>query len=166
MSFAAGQILTAADLNLACLPGTLVARHRRTTASTAAAAIQGVATLAVPVATSRLYKIQVPQIHANSTVSGDVVRVQIHFVLGGAVATGSPVLPGAQAFFPGLTAGWPAGALSTSYVATGTGTLNLMITTFRQNGTGNVNLFADGTRCTDLEVWDMGVDPGSSGANI
>ena len=164
------QILTTTNAYIAAdtaLPqGKMIRRHRRTTSSTAASALTGVCTLAIPVVSGRLYKVQVPQVHANSTVVNDVVTVSILFNLGGTVTTASPVLPGAQALFQVISNSVTPGCLSTSYSPGSTNTLNIMLVTFRNSGTGNSSLFADGTRVTDLEVWDLGVDPGVSGVNI
>jgi len=56
--------------------------------------------------------------------------------------------------------------MNASYTPGSTNTLNIMLATFRNAGTGNVSLFADGSRNTDIEVWDAGVDPGVGGVNL
>jgi hypothetical protein len=144
----------------------MIARHRRITSSTAttSATGQGVIELWVSVITGRLYMIESPVFAVNATVSTDIVFGKIVGTTdGSAPSAASATLAGARSEWTPTTIPVRVGTLWPSTI---TGTLKLWLVVGRTSGSGTVQSFADGTRVTDLLVWDMGLDPGASGTNL
>jgi len=144
--------------------GTCIARGNRVTTSstTTSGTGIGVERLDAAVVNGRLYRVEVPLLHTNSSVTSDTIAGKITYTIDGSTPTASsPTLPGASVFIN------PIGPcpLSTPYPSTFTGTLKLLVCVGRFAGSGAASLYADGTRNLDVQVWDMGIDPGDTGVD-
>lgn len=175
MTFVAGQKLRASELNDALdpvgdMPLGVIARHRRTTtssaitASTSSAAI-AILRLATPVKAGRLYRVGCPQAAAYCEVSASRSQFVINYTENGTNPTttstqltqsGSkhPDL-GFVDFFPCLG----------NYVPASDLTLTATLYVWRPSGSGNIFCYGAGPSL-DFIVEDMGVDPGSSGTTL
>lgn len=146
----------------------VVARAVRTTTSANAASSTDVAVLRlsnVLLLNGQEYSIRTSCLAPNSSVSGDVVRVEVRYRTDGTDAgVGDTVLPGSQAFSL-VGSATPTITLDCEYVPGATQTLSVLLCVARSAGTGNCTLFADGTQRTiELKVISNGssvLDTGS-----
>lgn len=105
-------------------------------------------------------------VHPRSTVAGDRVVVELRATTNGvAPTTASPVF--AQAYFTAVTAS----AADTiyfegTYEPASTESLWVLLTVTRGLGSGNVELYADATAVTRVEVHDEGPSVGNTGTNL
>lgn len=154
MPLLAGQKARSSNLNWG-----IVARAVRTTSSANATSSTDVAVLRISnilLLNGLEYRICSNTLAPNSSVSGDVVRAQIHYNTSGANASVSdPVLPGAQAFSQVANA-TPTINFECEYIPGATQTLSILLAVARSSGTGNCTLFADGTRTIELKVYSSG----------
>jgi hypothetical protein len=142
----------------------VVAWGRRITASpTTTTTTLGVLRLDnVPLKNGRSYTICTGTLHPTSSVTTDNMRLEIRYSTSGTATTASPVLPGALAFeLFGNTAG-----LRTKYTPSADETASFLLCIARDTGSGNVQLYADGTRVTDMEVIDDGPALADTGVDI
>jgi chitobiase/beta-hexosaminidase-like protein len=150
--------------------GTIIARGRRTSNSTASASEQGVLRLDdIPITNGRLYQIYTSGLMLDSTVANDESRARIRYTTDGSTpTTSSTILPGSQADYRQADAGIPEHVhIRTTYAPSSDQTLSLLLTTSRIAGTGNISIGADGTsNVCDLYVMDCGEDPGDTGVDI
>lgn len=167
----AGQVALSAEYNKLIdnilyldTKSVLVGFGRRTTSSSTAnsSTAVGVLRLEAPIISGNKYRVKTGVIHPTSTVTTDTARCELRFSVSGNATTSSPVLPGALAFeaFGNTT------SLDTVYTALATGTLSVALCVARESGSGNVSLFADGTRVTDVYIEDLGLSVANSGVNL
>jgi hypothetical protein len=138
----AGDVAFADETNDALKTGTVIARGRRTTNSTAAATEQSVLRLDnVSVLLGRVYWIGTGPLGLDTTVAS---------------ATGAMVN---ASFAESVDCG-------AFYVPSADEVLSILLTTSRSTGTGNISLAASATAPIDLYVVDMGTDPGDTGVDL
>lgn len=157
-TFAAGEKLTAANLNAATMAGNLLARHVRSSASATTTSTTGIAViyLDVPVVSGRVYWVGLTTpSHHDSTVITDTVMTKITHTTNGATPTASStILDGAQAFSTCIPM-----PLYTTYQAAFTGTLKTLLCVARTSGSGNARLYGDAVgRSLIMAAFDMGLD--------
>lgn len=146
----------------------VVARAVRTTVSANAASSTDVAVLRLSnilLLNGQEYSIRTSCLAPNSSVSGDIVRVEVRYRTDGTDASiTDTILPGSQAFSQ-VGSATPTITLDCEYVPPGTQTLSVLLCVARFSGTGNCTLFADGTaRTIELKVISNGssvLDTGS-----
>jgi hypothetical protein len=150
-------------------PRGLIARARRTTSSSVSTgALVPVLRLDNVFARGgNALRVCTGTLHTTSSVAGDNVRVDILYNTSGVATTASATLPGARAFelFGSATFG-NTSFLNTTYTPASDETLSLLLVVARAAGSGNTLLFADGNRCTEMFVYDEGVDPGDTGVDL
>lgn len=174
MTFVAGQKLRASELNdaldpVADLPLGVVARHRRTTTSSAVtssteATAVGILRLGASVKAGRLYRVGCPQFASYGDAVNRAQAVISYTTNGVNPTTTSTLLTqsgvqhdniGSVEFYPVIGHYTPPSDL------TFTATLWL----WRPIGTSNIYAYG-GTPALDFLIEDMGVDPGSSGTTL
>lgn len=167
MTFLAGDILTADALNTAAAYGTIIARARRTTSSTASATAQGVLRLDnVSLLSGHVYWIVSGTLNIISTVSGDFCRALFAGdFTGSSATTGSTTLQVAQTFTSGTTNASTI-SLAIAYTPGADQTASILLYTNRLAGTGNVRLISGSVNPIEFAVIDCGVDPGDTGVDI
>lgn len=170
MTILAGQIPSAIEVNNLELPGRVIFRASRSTASTAASGAQGVLRLdGVTVTSGRRYEIRTSTLLIRSSVAADRASVQFSMDTTGAAATTSSTR---YAVFNTSniddTSNGTGAYLSFNYTAPADQTVSILLWTNRVSGTGNVNLVVAGSsgQTIDIEVVDMGIDPGDTGVDI
>lgn len=171
MTVLAGQVLPASMWNLELLPGTVIARGRRASSSSAATSSTAVAVLRVDnvdLIAGRLYRIHTSSILPDGTTSTDVCRIQIHYSSSGAATTSSSILPGAvQEMQVGNVTNSSGMDIETCYTPASNETGSFLLAFRLVQGTGSTILFADGTTITiDIYITDCGVDPGDTGTDL
>lgn len=167
MTIYAGQMPTADQLNTELLPGTVIARGRRVTSSTAAAAEQSVLRVdAIPVKSGRLYWIATGSLALDTTVSADSGRCLLRYDNTGASATTASTVLTVSPTYCGNNAQQDAVQIGVFYAPASDETLSILLTTARLAGTGNISLLAAATSPIDLYVMDCSVDPGDSGVDL
>lgn len=159
-TFTAGQKLTASTLNSATLPGNLLARHVRTSASSTTTSGTGIGViyLDIPVTSGRMYWVGLTTpAHHDSTVTTDNVMSKITHTTNGTTPTASSsILDGAQVFSACVPM-----PLYTTYEATFTGTLKTLLCVARFSGSGNARLYADVLgRSIIMAAFDIGLPAG------
>lgn len=146
----------------------VVARAVRTTTSANAASTTDVAVLRlsnVLLLNGQEYSIRTGCLSPNSSVSGDIVRVEIRYRTDGTDASiTDTVLPGSQGFSL-VGSSTPTITLDCEYIPSGTQTLSVLLCVARLGGSGNCTIVADGTQRTiELKVISNGssvLDTGS-----
>jgi hypothetical protein len=142
-------------------------RGIRTTNSTTTTTEVGVLRLdGITVTLGRLYLIETSTLVLSSTVANDVLRCPLRASTAGAAGTGSTQVGMAQATMPNTTNPGPGLVARCLYVPGATGTLSVLLSVARQQGTGNVSILAASTFPIQLWVHDMGPDPGDTGVSI
>lgn len=150
--FAAGERLTAAKVNRRGIQK--YGRRDSTSSNASSSTAVGVLRLdGISVVSGRIYVINVSA-HPNSSVTTDNIRIEVRGSTSGTATTSSSVLVSGQLYFPVL---YGPRTWRFAYVAASTATLSILLCVGRDTGTGNCNLFADGTRNTELWIEDMGV---------
>ena len=143
----------------------LMKRHRRSTTSAnstnntavAVARLDGVLGRA-----GRALTVRTGALHPTSTVTTDTMRLEIRFSTSGVATTASAVLPGAQIYENWGNTGYIEGTV----VPGADSTYSFLLCHAREIGSGTATVYADGTRLTEIKVYDEGLDPGSSGTNL
>lgn len=162
--FYVGGALTVVGTVTGPLARGVVAWGRRTTissTSTSSAAL-GVLRLSAAVKLGRAYVIETGTLHPTSSVNTDVIRMEIRYSTTGTATTSDPVLVGAQAFeLFGNTS-----MLRCIYVPVADQTLSLLFCFARETGSGNGQMYADGTRITEMKVTDDGPAVSNTGTAI
>lgn len=165
--FVAGEDLSADELNVAQLAGTLVARGRRTTSSTASASEQSVLRIDnVPVVSGRVYYITTNPLLVDTSVANDIGRVNLRIdETGAAATTASTQITSGQQRLEDATNGRQVMA-GTSRSASATGLWSILMSTSRVSGSGNISLVGASTLPIELFVYDCGEDPGDTGVDL
>lgn len=152
------------------LPGTVIARGRRTTSSTGTTSEVGVLRLdGVSLISGRLYAVRTGLLALNGTVATDTFFARIRYDTTGANATtSSTILPGADAQDEENDASWHSTkSISALYVPGANQTVSFLLTAGRLIGSGTVTLQATATdRLIEMLVTDLGVDVGDTGVDI
>lgn len=167
--FQPGDQPTSLELRNALLPGTIIARGRRTTSDTASATEHGVLRLDdIPVQAGRLYEI-VFHCQPNSTVNTDNIGAHVRYTTDGSIpTTSSDFIPDSvnQGELDNSTSGGSYHGVAL-YTPLSDLDLSLLLCVRRVGGTGSVSLFADnGGQNTVMWVIDRGIDPGDTGTDI
>lgn len=150
--FAAGEILTATNLSRRGIAK--YGRRNTTSSNSASTTAVGVLRLdTISVVSGRSYVINI-SCHPNSTVTTDNIDITVRGSTAGNATTASPVLTSGEFFINqiGAPVVW-----RFVYIAGSTATLSILLCVARFTGTGNCNLYADGTRNTELWIEDMGI---------
>lgn len=171
MTILAGQVLTAADFNLAAKSGEIVGWAQRISNSSASSSTTDVAVLELPdiaITAGRLYEIFTSPLRLDTGVANDVAMARIRYTTDGSTpSVSSTVLPGgqAEAVLANVTFGEDR-VISTTYVPAADETLSLLLCVSRQTGSGSITVIADGsaTLC-ELKVRDCGVSAGDTGVD-
>lgn len=167
MVFAAGDDLSADELNLAVLPGQVIARGLRVSSSTAASAETGVLRVDdIPVTSGRLYYIATNPMSIDTSVSADTVRVLLRIDETGADATTASTTIALNQRVLTNAASAETIIVGTYRAASASGTWSVLLSHVRQTGTGNVQLVGGATTPIELFVIDCGVDPGDTGVDL
>lgn len=167
MTVSSGQVPTGAEWNNEFLPGTLIRRGSRPSNSTAASAAQGALRVdSVPLTAGRRYWITTNALILRSTVANDRATARLSMSTAGTATTGSTLY--ALVNTPNLddTTNGGGSLVAFGYTPATNETASILLWHQRLAGTGNVNLAVTGSITIDLEVWDLGVDPGDSGVDI
>lgn len=162
----AGDVAFADETNEALKTGTVIARGRRVTNSTAAATEQSVLRLDnVSVLAGRVYWIGTGPLGLDTTVAADIGAATLRVQAGATATTASTRLASATGAMvnASFAESCDCGGF---YVPAGDEVLSILLTTSRSNGTGNISLAASATAPIDLFVVDMGVDPGDTGVDL
>ncbi len=171
MSVNAGSKARASRYNTDILPGTVIARGRRSTNSSASTSTTLVPVLRlddIPITAGRLYRISTAPLGMDSTVAADTIRAAITYTTDASTPTiSSTILPG------GLVQTGQASAangeypvINTTYAPAGDETLSLLLSVARQAGAGSVLLLGDTINIIEVLVEDIGVDPGDTGTDL
>ena len=167
MTVFAGDTVMADETNEALKTGTIIARGRRITSSTASASETSVLRVdAVPVVSGHVYMLMTNPVAIDTTVANDTGRINLRVdETGAAATTGSTLVCSAQAKLPDITNAECHAVMSTR-TATSTGTWSVLLTTSRATGTGNISLIGTAQFPIELLVIDCGVDPGDTGVDL
>ena len=166
--FLAGQVPTAAELNLAAKPGTILGKAQRITDSTTATSATDVAVLELPdiaITAGRIYELRATA-RIDTSVAANLGRIRLRYTTDGSTPTNtSTIMPNGQSEASiANTAFGEDRIISATYVPAGNETLSLLLCVSMQSGSGNVITQADGTNIiTEITVTDCGVDPGDTG---
>lgn len=167
MTVSAGQVPTAAELNLEFLPGNVIKRGSRPTTSTAASGAQGVLRVdSIALKAGRRYLIRTNTLIIRSTVANDRGTARLSMSTSGTATTGSTLYAAANT--PNIDSTVDGAELKPGFFYTPAidETASVLLWTQRLSGTGNITLAVTGGITIDLEVIDCGVDPGDSGTDI
>lgn len=111
----------------------------------------------------RAYLISCPAMHPTSTVTTDVMRVEVRGSTSGTATTASAVIPGLQAY---ALFGQPM-SLETVYQPGSNQTLSLILCIARDSGSGNVTMLADTSgRLSQIFVTDIGLAVSNSAVDL
>lgn len=111
----------------------------------------------------RAYLISCPAMHPTSTVTTDVMRVEVRGSTSGTATTASAVIPGLQAY---ALFGQPM-SLETVYQPGSNQTLSLILCIARDSGSGNVTMLADTSgRLSQIIVTDIGLAVSNSAVDL
>lgn len=167
MAFLAGERPTAGQLTRL---GQAVARGRRIGSSSNVTSTTDIGVLrndGIAVTSGTLYVIASTPLALDSSVANDEIGARIRYTTTGAATTASTILPGSQVAFRQVDINVPEHKMIlTTYTPSANETLSLLLCVRRIAGTGNANLFADGTDITQLLVFSLGTDPGDSGVDV
>lgn len=159
MSFTAGQILTADDLNTATRK--CIARGRRTSDKTAITSEVGVLRLDdVPILGGRLYRVQLDSMRM-STVAA-TVTARFRYTTDGSTPTTAST--GLAAFIYANSTAAESFAMSRIYAPSVDETLSVLFTLQSTASIATANASADSP--IDLLILDEGEDPGDTGVDI
>lgn len=159
--------LRANELNDALKAGTVIARGRRETNSTANSAEQGVLRVDnIPVVNGRLYYVTTNPIQIDSTVTNDICRANLRIDETGAAATTSSTTIALTQLRQTDGTQSEQTMVGVLRAASADGLWSVLLTTSRPAGTGNVSLVGSATVPIDLIIFDCGEDPGDSGVDI
>lgn len=137
----------------------LVARATRTNnSSQSTTAAVSILRLSASLLVGRQYSIRTNALSPASTVTTDTAEVFMTFdVTGAAATTSSATLPGAAAFCSGVSSGgFPPLTLDAKYTPGSNLSISVLLGITRFSGSGGCYMFADGTRITDLAIYDVG----------
>jgi hypothetical protein len=143
-------------------PGTVIARANRGTDSSTTTSEIGVLRLDdIPIINGVVYLIESSPMYLLST-TGDIVNIRFRYSTAGAATTGSSQL--GQAFQTITNSSQPTSAmLKVLYPATTTGSLSVLLTVTRAQGSGNTKTFGS----SEFWVKVAGIiDPGDTGKDI
>lgn len=164
MTFSAGDILTADDLNN--MPRVL-GRAKRTTASTTTTTVVGVLRLDdIPIKSGHLIKIQSSPLHLKTDVANDTIYASYRYTTDGSAPTTASTLLALSQLRVTASASDQATTLTAWYTPAADETLSVLLCVTRAAGTGNVNIDAGATFPIEFTVHDDGVDPGDTGVDI
>jgi hypothetical protein len=142
-----------------------IAWGRRTTISSTSTSSTALGVLRIDniaLKAGRAYTIATGTLHPTSTVNTDNIRLEIRISTSGTATTSSSVLVGAQAYeVYGNTS-----MLRAKYVPGADQTVSILLCVARESGTGNVQLYADGTRITEMDVIDDGPSVSNTGTAV
>lgn len=160
-TFTAGQHATAATLERATQTAQGWGR-RTSSSSTTTTSLIGVERLDdFPVYSGRFY-IVAAHIHTTSSTSTDNIRVDLRYTADGSTpTTSSSVMVGGQLYTTPAQK-----TMFVPYVPASDQTLSVLLCVVRDSGVGNVSLYGDATRVTDLMILDFDVSPGDTGTDI
>lgn len=167
--FLAGQVPTAAELNLAAKAGVIVGWAQRVIDSNTANSTTDVAVLElpdVPLTAGRIYEILSSTLRIDCSIANDVGMARIRYTTDGSTpGVTSTVLPGGQAQGVLANTSFPEDkVIATRYVPASNETMSLLLCVSRQTGTGVITILADGAnRVIELTIRDCGVSPGDIG---
>jgi Chitobiase/beta-hexosaminidase C-terminal domain len=167
-----GETIFASNAGALALPGRLIARRRRTTASSAANSATEVSVMRlddIPLLGGRAYLIGSPKLDLQSTAANDIIRGQLRYTTDGSTpTTSSTPLTFAQDRMTAANVGQSVPCLDWYFPASNQ-TFSLLLTVSRPGtGSGNVSI-AGGTGIPGpitLVIMDCGVDPGQTGADL
>jgi len=149
------------------LPLGIIARGNRTTSSTTTTTEVGVERLDdIPVYAGRSYKIWTSPLNLDSSVANDVVLAAVRYTTDGSTpSTSSTVLSAIQERCDDATNG-PVLPFCCDYSPAADQLLSVLLSVGRVSGTGSVSIIGSATRPINLNVEDMGPDPGDTGVDI
>lgn len=173
-TFSAGQVVTAAELETAILPGTVIKRARRDTnssPSTSATLVPVLRLDGVALTAGRLYGIQTSQLALDANAANDVMRAEIRYDTTGSAATiASARLPGSMAqALQANTSQSEDVTINTTYAPASNQTVSFLLCLSHPVATGatNATILADGDFNTiQILVIDLGLDPGDTGVDL
>jgi len=156
-------------LNLACLPGRIVKRGRRITATATTTTILGVLRVdSIAVVAGRAYGIHTSGLAIDGATAAAIGRAEVRHTTDGSVpGTGSALLPGAWTRDQtSNTIDGTIQAINGFYFPSTSHTLRILLCIASGAGAVAVQILGDATFPIDLVVTDMGEDPGDSGVDI
>lgn len=166
----AGEDITAVRLNEE-FAGFAVARGQRVTASTGTTATtgataQGVMRISGSVRGGRLYRVSAPNLPCRSTTSGDRIAVQLTYTTNGTTpVVGSTRLTFGQKEVVGASV--PNSLSVEGFYAPSTDlTLAVLLSIYRQSGSGTVSLLGASDWPIDMLIEDVGTDTTDVGVDL
>jgi hypothetical protein len=165
----AGNLIIAQDVQdeLNALPRAVIRRASRPTSSTAAATAQPVLRLdSVPLLAGRRYQIITSTLIIRPTVAADRGTARLSMSTSGAATTASTLYavlntPNIDSATDGMSV-----VLSFTYTPAANETVSILLWHQRLSGTGNINFVVTGGTTIDIEVIDLGLDPGDTGVDL
>lgn len=147
--------------------GRCIARGRRVTNSTAAAAETSVLRVDdIPVVNGRLYHITTNPLQIDSTVANDICRINLRIDETGADATTASTVMALTQLRQTDAAQSEQTMVGAVRPASANGLWSVLLTTSRPAGTGNISLVGGATIPIDLLVIDLGPDPTDTGVDL
>jgi hypothetical protein len=163
----AGDPVMADEANEALKSGTVIARGRRETSSTASGSEQSVLRVdSIPVVSGRLYGIETSALLLDTSVANDIARGILRVdTTGAAATTASTSVTTGQTRLADATIGNTV-TLKTTTAATATGSWSVLLSTSRVSGSGNISITGTSGQPIEIIVTDLGVDPGDTGVDL
>lgn len=163
----AGDILTPTDQ-----PAGLIKKHLRGTGGS----ITGVSTTetgyiridSIPIRNGYTYEVVAPRCVMTATVVGTTAIARLRGSTSGNATNASTLLDGGEIRSTAApdTSNVPEMPLIGYWDATTTGTLSVILTVVRAQGTGTVGLFASSANVAPLLIKEIGVTPADSGTDL
>lgn len=157
--------LFAVDTKAVAADQRVVKYGKRTTASSTATSSTAVGVLrldSINLKAGQDYTVVTGTLHPTSSVTTDNMRLEIRYSTSGNATTSSTVLAGLQAFeVYGNTS-----LLRAKFQCVADVTVSLLLCIARDTGTGNVQVYADGTRITEMEVRHDGPTVANTGVAV
>lgn len=146
----------------------IIARAERTTNGTLTTTVeQGYLRLdGVPIVAGQAYRIWTSPLIFESSVANDLITAPIRVSTSGAATTSSTEITALAESSYTASGNQRTKSITSLYIATVTGTLSILLSYVRSNGTGNVRINAAVTIPAQLSIESMGTDPGNTGISI
>lgn len=149
------------------LPGQLLKRHRRTSASpSSAGSVVGVIRLDnIPVVPGYAYRIVCPSLSLTSA-AGDNAQITMRVNTGGVATTGSTAIATDDRVIPSSSV-FDAIDLEGEYIASGSDALlSVILCIQRISGSGSLSMNGSATKPIDMKAYFDGKDPGPTGVDL
>jgi hypothetical protein len=149
-------------------PGTVIARHRRTTNSSTTTSEVGVIRLDdIAVASGQALVVWSPPLAMTSGTSDEVVVRYRYTTDGSTPSTSSAIMPGAESTMRLPNVSYEESmVMQALYIPASAETLSILMTVARITGTGASGILSSSENPIEMIIQAAGTDPGSTGTNI